>query len=293
MDDPLSWLGVIIPDRIHYPKDFDMEPLISVETITPDIAREMLEKNINNRNLRKARVQQYAVDMAEGRWQVTGEAIKFNGSALIDGQHRLAACVKAEASFRTLVVRQLPEGVNDVLDQGMPRSIADVLHWHGGKSGTQVAAAARALLVLKSGHPPVAGSQVSGYGITRQVITDFALANHERLSEMINFSRRNDFGANHTAVAVFLFLVGDLLDDETPEEFIATTASGAQLNEGDPRLALRNWMVKSGGALRRSTTLPDHLAVVIRAWGAYVEGRKVKMIRSWIRSQPFPEIELP
>lgn len=65
-----------------------------VMDITPDIAKEMLERNLNNRSVSPSRVDMYADDMARGEWQANGEAICFNESGnLINGQHRLMAVV--------------------------------------------------------------------------------------------------------------------------------------------------------------------------------------------------------
>ena len=50
----------------------------SVTLVTPDTAERWLSKNHNNRNVKRAVVNAYARDMAAGRWQITGEAIKFD-----------------------------------------------------------------------------------------------------------------------------------------------------------------------------------------------------------------------
>lgn len=269
-------------------------PTVSIVTVTPDMAREWLELNEDNRALRKQRVASYAADMKANRWTFTGEAIKFNGSTLEDGQHRLTACVLADTPFETLVIRGLPEGAKDVMDQGLPRTVSDVLTWHGGKNGNQVAAIARAVLLVRAGRPPTAQHAAVSLGFTRQVIAQFALEHSDELSEVFNFSRRNRFGANYSAVGAFLYLVGDLMDDPSPSmEFIESVASGTLLMPGDAQLALRNWMMNAGSSTKRARGLADHLAAIIRGWNGYVSGKPVKLIKSWIRSQPFPEIDLP
>ena len=68
------------------------KPSASLVYVTPDMAKRWLSKNTGNRPVKKAKVAQYARDMTEGRWEITGEAVKFAQSGrLIDGQNRLHA----------------------------------------------------------------------------------------------------------------------------------------------------------------------------------------------------------
>lgn len=269
-------------------------PTVSIETVTPDMAREWLEQNGDNRKLRKQRVVSYAADMGAGRWKFTGEAIKFNGKSLDDGQHRLAACVMADVPFETLVIRGIPEGAKDVMDQGLPRSVADVLTWHGGRSGSAVAAISRAVLLVRAGYEPGSSHAAEQLGITRAVVTEFALEHGDEIVEINNFARRHAFGANYSAVSTFLYVTGEAMDDPGPSmEFIESVAAGTLLMPGDAQLALRNWVTKAVAPQKRGRGMNDHLAAVIRGWNGYVSGKPVKIIKSWIRSQPFPQIDLP
>lgn len=100
--------------------------------ITPDIARQWLEKNIVNRRLDNFRVRQYAIDMKNGAWELNGESIKFDKDGkLVDGQHRLNGIIKANVPIVSLVVFDLSNVA--LLDRGRSRSEADSLVI-GGKS---------------------------------------------------------------------------------------------------------------------------------------------------------------
>lgn len=69
----------------------------TVLIITPEMAKKYLQNMKTNRNISFARVNAYARDMERGAWQENGESIVFNKSGqLVNGQHRLAAIVKAE-----------------------------------------------------------------------------------------------------------------------------------------------------------------------------------------------------
>src|SRR5688572_25165711 len=104
-----------------------VDPVTSeIITITPNMAEAMLGKNFKNRNVSKGLVQAYARDMLSEDWRFTGEAIKFDVTGkLIDGQHRLLACVKAGVNFRSLVLRGLEPEAQEVLDSGRVRTAGD------------------------------------------------------------------------------------------------------------------------------------------------------------------------
>lgn len=111
--------------------------------LTPGLAKLLLRRNKKNRNIRPATVTDYARDMAVF-WPLNGEAIKIarNGDVL-DGQHRLHACEKADTSILTFIVGNLPPETQDTMDSGMRRTTADVLTLRDEDHSTALAAILR------------------------------------------------------------------------------------------------------------------------------------------------------
>lgn len=174
-----------------------------VETITPKMAVEILEnKNIHNRNLSEATVQEYANDMVNKRWVVTHQGIAFdeNGN-LNDGQHRLWACVFANVPFETLVTRGIPvqevrNGVilkpMDSIDRGRVRSVGTQFGLsHGIKNGNVAAACVMGIvkiLAMPATHKGKLSTANSLYiyelyGESVSAIVE-SLANHRRKSHI-------------------------------------------------------------------------------------------------------------
>jgi hypothetical protein len=121
-------------------------------TITPEIAAAWLDKNDGNRRMKTRLKNKYARDMAAGAFVLTGDPIRFSKSGhLIDGQHRLTACVASGVSFQSLVIYGLTEDARQHIDIGMRRSTADVLALAGIPSGSKVAAVVRVALTERSG----------------------------------------------------------------------------------------------------------------------------------------------
>ena len=125
----------------------------SEELITPQIAKQYLQWNTNNtRKLNHAKVNMYAADMTNGRWQYNGETVQFAVSGVLkNGQHRLAAIIKSGVPQRMLVVRGVPDDVN-VFDVGFVRSGQQIARQSGISKGAsqQCTLGAASLLLSKT-----------------------------------------------------------------------------------------------------------------------------------------------
>lgn len=124
-----------------------------VARITPDFAREALDRvpeNHNFRPLKRRRVDAYARDMVSGVWELNGASVTFGEDGFLNnGQHRLAACVKSGVAFETTVFIGAP-AVS--VDTGAGRTITDTLRTEGRKNRSSVACACRHLYYWERGH---------------------------------------------------------------------------------------------------------------------------------------------
>jgi hypothetical protein len=95
--------------------------------VTPNIARDWLKSNTENRSIKSSKVDQYARDILSGNWQVTHQGIAFyNDGTLADGQHRLHAIIQSNTPIKTLVTMNLPKSTMSVLDVGKMREAHDI-----------------------------------------------------------------------------------------------------------------------------------------------------------------------
>lgn len=119
-------------------------------TVSPDVAAVWLQTNTHNRRLSRGVVGKYAADMAAGRWRLTGDAIRFDtNKRLIDGQHRLAACVKSGKPFETLVIYGVAPEDQEFVDLGKSRNAIDVLALRGMQSTHRLSSALRMILTYR------------------------------------------------------------------------------------------------------------------------------------------------
>lgn len=132
--------------------------------VTPELAAQWLEEaNVRNRPLSQTRVDQYAREMAEGRWRATNQGIGFGADGrLYDGQHRLWAVVQSGCTVRMLVVYGLDEAARLGIDVGKPRRTPDVLAMFAGlPHARQATSCANAVHVLVyGGNPALSGDDV-------------------------------------------------------------------------------------------------------------------------------------
>jgi len=98
------------------------------ERISPAKAEAYLAANIDvNRGLYDAAIDQMADDMRSGEWKTTHEGIAFDwDGALIDGQNRLHAIVRAGVTVELAVWRNCDPKTFDVINMGRVRSSNDL-----------------------------------------------------------------------------------------------------------------------------------------------------------------------
>jgi hypothetical protein len=100
---------------------------VSIETITPDQAEELLKKNFNsNRKISLAQVNKIKESIAKDLFYCSCDAIAIDeNDYVVNGQHRLTAVATSNKSCQFLVVRGFPRDHVKCLDIGKKRTISD------------------------------------------------------------------------------------------------------------------------------------------------------------------------
>jgi len=120
-----------------------------VHLITPQLAEWLLKnRNGGNRPRSSRNIDLYAEAMEEKDWPVTGATIIVGRAGfLLDGQHRLCACVRSGESFMTYVVFGIDEANFTRIDTGRKRTNIDAFHVAGIPNASAAAKAARWLKI--------------------------------------------------------------------------------------------------------------------------------------------------
>lgn len=201
-----------------------------IVTISPEMAAEWLIKNVKNRKLSSSTVDKYAKDMRAGLWKLTGDAIRFDKTTkLLDGQHRLRACVRAQAPFQSFVMYGLEPESQDAMDMGKSRSASDVLGLSGLSNSVSIASTVRVLLSERDGNPEPRGKQFS----TAMVIE--TLKRHQNLPRYALTPGVAPHGIVPGHVGYIRYVAAELLNEhERAEAMISVIKSGIPDYDGDP-----------------------------------------------------------
>lgn len=246
-----------------------------IEFITPQIAREILSKNVNNRTLKNSLVKFSQREMDNGLWDVNGESIKIaSDGTLLDGQHRLEAISRRNKGIDTYVIRGLPREVFTTIDAGKSRNHGDYLKI-AGYDGNQsmIAAAARiSMLFKRSGEVTTSNKgRLSPEEIVRFVEKNPGLLeSYSKLQQKLNKILPN-------SIAIGCHYVFSIIDMEKSDEFFHLLNTGENLKEGNAILALRNRLLAHRGDNRAGEGHRRMLLYcTVHAFNAYMDGRELK-----------------
>lgn len=96
--------------------------------VTPELALEYLTCNVDNRDVSRARMLEYAQAMRERRWIAEASSIEFDTDGkLVNGQHQLWAVIEAEVTVRMRVTFGMPPKAREVVDTGRTRNPWDTM----------------------------------------------------------------------------------------------------------------------------------------------------------------------
>lgn len=240
-------------------------------TVTPGLAKKWLGKNAENNRLPKTgKIPAYARDMISGRWNSnTGETIKFDeADVLVDGQNRLHAVITAGVPIDFDVARGLPREAMQVIDSGAARTGMDVLKIANATDRARTAGVVRWVILWD------AKAFMGSSSALRPTNTEI-LERYRRESGQFDAAGKRATDCQNrglgtgapSGVAHFLF---SRLDAEETHQFFDQYVSGANLPDRSAVLALRNKMAR----LRVDRlSRPEQLALFVRAWNAFREGR--------------------
>lgn len=253
-------------------------PSALLETITPEIAEELLKNNRmgNNRRVRQTRVDYYADMITRGAWDMNGGTVVIaSDGALLDGQHRLLAVVKAGVPIDTIVVRGVHPQAFFTIDDGLIRNNGDHLFTNGHKTNSSILAAAAKFCM-----------SFDKDGVYRRI------ADKVPPDRIIWYADRNPglYEACRyisqikklmpAAVGVAMYYMFSIVDETAAELFFDSLFSGADLREGDPILTVRNRLLSKRRG-EGSNIQTEIIHVLVTAFNSYRAGKKMyKMVHT-------------
>lgn len=251
------------------------------ETITPERASALLKLNTNNRPVRKLHTKNLARAMKQGDWVPNGDPIRFNCTLLLDGQHRLLACVESGCAFKTLIVEGLGAEVMPHIDEGrIVRSPGDYLALQGHKSTVALVAA----LGLTDRYYT---SRTSEWVVYSTVEVSRLLEKYAEMPRSVNIGMGSPRFSPRSVVIAAHYITAQI-DRDAADLFISQFKVGDNLDTGDPVFVLREKLMRElGTGIRGRDKQIYHLAYLMKAWNARRKGERVKVFKL-VKGEPFP-----
>ena len=262
-------------------------PKTTTENITPTKAKRWLASNTKcNRPVSPRHVEYIANEIKAGRWQFTGDAIRFDDAGnLLDGQHRLHAVVATGATVPSVVVRGLPSEVFTLIDtNNRIRTLADNLAIVGNAESARLAAALTLLRHIEVGR--------NSRRESHEVMLGYA-ADHPDLPASVRAWGRSSGKVaairkliTPSAAMVAHYLTAKI-DEDDAAWFIEALFVGENLPQRHPVFALRSQLIREMSEETRAHARWRQYALYVLAWNAHRKGRTPRRYK-WASGDAFP-----
>ncbi len=260
--------------KVIYPKKVTKDGVL----ITPKLAKDLLENNASpNRNISKAKVDAWAASMRRGEFVDSSETIKIDQyGRLMDGQHRLTACVQSGISFYATVSYGVPyEIAVNTIDIGHRRTPGAILQINGFKNPQDLASAVKWMLAMED--KSLIPSRWGTKSVSAPLLVSTA-SEHPELQAIVRWLIKLRMGGITQATGAFAALCYRFkkVDAKSAKNFFERLADGSSLERGHPILVLRDRLMRERAQkLHGGLPLWQKIKLAIYAWNAYREGRTV------------------
>ena len=284
------------PNPIQFPESHT-RVTESKQWVTPETARRVLDTNTRNRPLREAHVQRLMGEMASGRWQYNGEALKWStANELLDGQHRLTALSRMPDNFGPLLfllVRGLPPEAQDTMDQGAIRKAHEQLNIGGIPASQYVTSAVRIYVPWMEGRLFI---DVKQQRPSNPEVVEWVKDHPREVAALVILDNghglRKVKAARPSLVLAVLLRLRNI-DADAQAEFTRLLTTGLNLTAGHPIYALRERLDYINQSKIR-TPDREYIAMFVHAWNLWRSGKTInaKNLGAFARNRTaenFPE----
>lgn len=254
-------------------------------TITPTLAAQWLSRYTldarENRTVRDKQVSRYARDMAAGLWRLNGETIILGSNGkVLDGQHRLRACVVSNTPFISMVCENVDPAYFATINSGIVRRDADVFYVKGYKNARNHAAT----VVWLWRYPDRMLDQATPSREESAAIDEA----YPELPHWIEAAMRAKSVISPSILAFVACYGARIFGNETSEAFVQDLIEGIGLNRNSSVRILREKLLgiktTRDGTYGRSALM----AFTIKAYNAYANNQPMQLLK-WIKDEPMPQ----
>ena len=264
---------------LHQLKNKDKMIEFKKQLITPTIAKQLLEQNTINRNVKKPVVELYSRQMANGEWREdTGEVIKISKTnRILDGQHRLLAIVKSNTAINLHIAYNVDDTVFSVLDTGSKRNSTDTFKVANIKQGNTIPSIITMYNLLSNNQKR--GARINNVSTNSELLDQYnedpifwqniAKESHNMYLTFAKIIHPSYIGG------FYAFL--SKLDSEKATQFMHQLTTGINITNQSVTL-LRTKLMQDKMSLRKMNhTLK--VALTIKTWNFFIKGIQVQILK--------------
>ncbi|MCF6441058.1 hypothetical protein L1077_16600 [Pseudoalteromonas luteoviolacea] len=274
--------------------------------ISPALASQLLEINIDNIPPVTSKIVLYADAMRNGRWKYNGDSIRISSDGrLLDGQNRLLACVESGATIESNIVAGLEDDVFNTIDQGRVRQKAHLLARNFQDSIRPSEASMLNTAITKilkhdrgfSQTTNIARNASKSMIVTTDDISYYLLEN----PDMIEQARyvKNRFGSRSILpipTVLYMYHIGSRFDQLYTSKFLDKMVLGIGLSDSETLMHMNKFLIRlkvktlKWSAAERENTL-------IKAWNSVGRSGLYSIVHAnnikYRNSEPTPFFQEP
>lgn len=273
------------------------EPFTTTELITPQMAQAMIDRSkasgFKNRKLSEKHVQLWAEEMKAGRWKLNGVSIRISPrGAIVDGNHRLHAVVKANVSVLFEVKYNVSEDFFDTYDIGKQRSMGDIISTQGfDKYKDFISSGSRAIYIYiaknKIGISRVSKDWKVPYAILEPILKTYG---DEIIDAASNINKNKLSRIFNQSVYICLYTIFGFINKDKRNIFFDKVIKGENDSRGTSTYALKTFLANQKLLVKTRKLKPDHEAKnIIHAWNKFLKNEPVIQLKINIEAN-FPDI---
>lgn len=249
---------------------------VSIVRITPQVAKAWLELNGRNRKINRRHLDRLRQTFSAGDMALNGETVIFSeDGVLLDGQHRLTACILEDVPFVSLVVRGISPSAFDTIDGGLVRGVGDVLGMENVGDANKVSSAIQAFVSFCDNGGFL--TQSCSLTAVRKCTPRLALRvleEHPGLRDSVKEMSRNTLMKTQHGFA--LHYIFGLVSRRLAKAFADVLANGSPEDPHRPFNVLRESLVRSP---MRNNNREQYASKAVLAFNAELAGERVKSLR--------------
>ena len=255
-------------------------------TITPEIAKRILEKNTINRPMNKSNVAFLVSEICRNNFIYNGEPIIISKDGfLLDGQHRLQACVESGRAIEALIVRDVEKEAMITIDTGRARTASDVFSLKNIDNATAVASACKNIIskfnTVRKLYDSEAATKAGKVKVSNTDVLKFYNKNKDEMQELTRYSERlikhglNILTLSQVSAYIYLF---SYEDNSCAIDFFRELITDAKLRDGTAAKLLRTKLLND--KISKTKLARHHIRdLIIKSFRSYCADKEIKILK--------------